>query len=191
MLKILISIFLPYFLTNRKDKLEIYDLVNNIAYVQPSIIGTTFNSKYVSFKIIENDKIYTIFATIVSNKFCIFKIHVVYSNMNEPTLQIVSQSNLLLVTGNIVSCFETTTEKILCFFKKSNNFFIYAYNYNLENEGHISFAGQSSFFIKCIHVKGNIGAFLNFFDGYPKIAFYEYKNGVLISLLIHWNIMIS
>ena len=167
---------------NGQNKYELYDLDNNKVYVQTFPIGSSINYKSITLKITENDKIYSILAVILSMKGYILKIHVVYSNTNEPTLQIVTQSNSLQITGKIISCFETASQKIICFYKRATSLYISSFNYNLEQEKQISFSGQSCSFFKSVHVKGNIGAFLYYNINYPKIAFLEYKNGDFESL---------
>ena len=162
---------------NNKLIIELYDLENNKAYVQ-EITTSSNNRKYISFKIHENDNIYTIYVASTGGNLFIYKYNVVYSNTNKPTLQIVAQSDGIQQNGKIISCFGIASHKICCFFKTFGGFFLNAYNYNLkiENSNIISLA--SSNFIKCVHVKGDIGSLATISDGYPKILFFEYKNEV-------------
>lgn len=46
---------------NFKNEVELYDFYNNKAYAQSSILSSPENYNHMSFKIIEDDKIYTIF----------------------------------------------------------------------------------------------------------------------------------
>ena len=63
---------------SKSTNLELYDLENKKAYIEviPDINSSTSNIKYMPFKIIEDDKIYTIFATIKSDNFILLKFNV-------------------------------------------------------------------------------------------------------------------
>ena len=166
------------FLSNKKHKIELYDLDSNEAYTEeiPALKNSVSNYKYMPFKIIEDDKIFTIYATTVSNTFILLKLNVDDSNVEQPSVQIVAQSQTYDQNGIMTSCFETATKKIICFLKKNSQYSIIAFNYNLEEEAKEVLTLSSSEFFKCIHVKGNMGAFLYFYSSHPKILFKEYNN---------------
>ena len=165
-------------ISNKKNKIELYDLNNNITYTQTIFSETaTTNFKFLSFKIIEDDNIYTIFATTVSNQFYLFKLDVIYSDTEKPNLRIVKQSNPYEQSGTMTSCFETESHKIICFYQGTGQYNIIAFNYNLDKEEIDTFTGTTSTFFKCVHIKGNIGGFLYFSGGYPFILIKEYQNG--------------
>ena len=170
------------FISNKKNKMEIYDFDNDIPYTQdlPNIEKPISNYKYMSFKIEQNDNIYTIFALTTSSNFYLFKFSVIYSASREPTLQIVTQSNPYTQSGIMTSCFETASKNIICFYLGNSNYNIIAFDYNFEEKkiyNNLAFTGtNTNTFFKCVHVSGNIGGFLIFDDGYPKIFFKEYKN---------------
>ena len=172
------------FIFNENNKTELYDLENRKAFIMelPDSSNNITNFKYMPFKIIEDDKIFTIFATKISNKFILLKLSVDDSNIDEPNLQIIGKSKTYSSSGKMASCFETVTKKIICFFRKNNNYNIIAFNYNLEEEKKEVFSDQKSEFNKCIHIKENIGGFLYFLGSNPKILFKEYKNGNFESL---------
>ena len=168
------------FIPNQKPKIELYDLKNKKAYAQEhsDFKNIVINYKYMPFKIIEDDKIYTIFATIKSNNFIVFKLNVDDSNANKPSLQIITRSGSYSQNGNMTSCFETATKKIICFFRINKKYNIIAFNYLLvEEKKHEFTLSTTCEFLKCVHVKGNIGGFLYFSGDHPKILFMEYKNG--------------
>ena len=167
----------------KSNKVELYDLENKKPYIKELDDSriTLKNHKYMPFKIIEDDKIFTIFATTISYdslsyKFSLFKLNVNDSNADEPSLQIVAQSQPYIQSGEMVSCFETFIKKIICFVRTSIGYNIIAFNYNLEEENQESLSASSSGFFKCVHVKENIGGFLYFSGNHPKILFKEYKN---------------
>ena len=170
------------FVLNKKNKIELYDLDNSIAYTQEISSFGNYNSnyKYMSFKIKDNDNdnIYTIFATTINNNFFLSKLNVVYSNTNEPIVQIVARSNSFAQTGKMISCFETT-QNIICFYQGDTNYRIIAFNYNLVKEQISDLLPSTSTnkFFKCIHVRGNIGGFLVFSNNFPNIFLKEYNNG--------------
>jgi hypothetical protein len=126
----------------------------------------------MSFKIKDNDNdnIYTIFATTINNNFYLSKLNVVYSNTNEPTVQIVARSNSYAQTGKMISCFETT-QNIICLYQGNTYYKIIAFNYNLVQEQISDLLPSTSTnkFFKCIHIRGNIGGFLVFSNNFPNI----------------------
>ena len=166
------------FICNSITKIELYDLENKKNYIVdiPDINSRTSNIKYMPFKIIEDDKIFTIFATIVSNNFILLKLNVDDSNADEPIVQIIARSQTYYQVGIMTSCFETVTQKIICFFRGSTEYKIIAFNYNLEEEKQEVFTASTSEFLKCVHIKENIGGFLYFSGSHPKILFMEYNN---------------
>ena len=163
---------------SKSTNLELYDLENKKAYIEviPDINSSTSNIKYMPFKIIEDDKIYTIFATIKSDNFILLKFNVDDSNVDEPIVQIITKSQTYPQAGIMTSCFETDSKKIICFFRGTTEYKIIAFNYNLEEEKQEVFNAPSSEFLKCVHIKENKGGFLYFSGSYPKILLMEYKN---------------
>ena len=170
-------------ISNKKNKIELYDFDNSLTYTQeiPGFGSSFSNYKFMSFKIkdIDNDIIYTIFATTLNGYFYLFKLNVIYSNANEPILQLVAQSSPYVQSGLMVSCFETDNQKIICFYLGNSNYKIIVFNYNFQEEINSDLLPSTSTntFFKCVHIKGDIGAFLIFTSTYPKIFFKEYKNG--------------
>ena len=163
---------------NESNKIELYDFKKNKYNVEnlPYSISYVSNIKCVPFKIIEDDKIFTIFPTLISNNFNLLKLDVNDSNANKPFVQIIDRSQTYSQTGIMTSCFETINEKIICFFRNDTEYKIIAFNYSLEEEKQEVFNATTCEFFKCVHVKENIGGFLYFSDSYPIILFMEYKN---------------
>ena len=169
---------------NESNKIELYDfetLKFNIQTLPDSIIGIS-NIKYMPLKIIEEDKIFTIFPALISNNFTLLKLNVDDSNIIKPFVQIIGTSQTYSQTGIMASCFETINKKIICFFRDNTEYQIIAFNYNLEEENQEVFNATTSEFFKCVHVKENIGGFLYFSGSYPIILFMEYKNETFESL---------
>lgn len=112
---------------------------------------------------------------VLSNLY-LMKFNVVFSNTNEPFLQIVDQ-NVQRQTGKISSYYEIEDKKIICFGRRGNGILIFIYSYDFQSVISLSILGSRSSFLKSLHVKGNIGAFIYILDGYPEISLAEYKNG--------------
>ena len=171
-------------ISNETNKIELYDFENFKVYIKklPDNINKASNFKYMPFKIIEDNKIFTIFATIISNNFILLKLNVNDSNIDGPNVQIIAQSQTYPQDGIMTSCFETINKKIICFFRGNTEYNIIAFNYSLEEENKEVFTAPTSEFLKCVHVKENIGGFLYFSDSHPIILFKEYKNETFESL---------
>ena len=169
------------FISNKKNKIELYDLDNSQAFTQeiPSPWSSISNYKYMSIKIEESGNIYTIFAITKSSQFYLLKFNVINSATLEPNLQILSSSNPYDQTGKMTSCFGTLSLKIICLYLDNSDYNMIAFNYNLDKEiiSNLDSSTSTNNFFKCVHVRGNIGGFLIFSENFPKIYFKEYING--------------
>ena len=90
--------------------------------------------------------------------------------------------------GEIVSCFQTDNELIICFYlTKDNNIVHYniiKYDNDLTNDQvktYESNIDDSSLFYKCIHLKGEVGIFASYYNSgnnYPTFLFLEYDSTI-------------
>ena len=95
--------------------------------------------------------------------------------------------------GSEISCFKTTSEKIICFFLTNNNgkkFNVYRFDKNFENKVSETFTSnlnEDKLFIKCIHLKENVGVFSSFHQYttgvYPFFIFKELKDNEFVNYL--------
>ena len=89
--------------------------------------------------------------------------------------------------GEDISCFTTSSEKIICFYltKESDTIYFNLHKFNKDdfsNENvtkYISNYYEEKFYYKCIHLKDNIGVFSSFYqleEIYPFFMFKEFKD---------------
>ena len=81
--------------------------------------------------------------------------------------------------SRMVSCFETTSQYIVCFYQnKTLDYVIAVYDYNLENKTFLNLivgSSVASTFYKAIHFTGEAGAFGYFYNNYFYIQFKVYN----------------
>jgi len=157
--------------------------------------NTNYNSfSQVSFFNLLSDK-YSYVCSFISNEnnedrtksFFIYKLEFNKKDINDD-IQIIEKTN---VEGSydayISSCFETESGTILCFYATSESYLrIAAFKF----EGEFSLYGQivksreyfnQNLYYKCVHVTGNMGAFL----------YYKKENEVIISFIKYENRVID
>ena len=85
--------------------------------------------------------------------------------------------------GVDISCFSTTSEKIICFYltEESNTRYFNLHKFNKDDfsnekvEKYPSNYYSDKFFLKCIHLKDNIGVFSSFYELEEIYPFFMFK----------------
>ena len=180
---------------NNNANFELYNFniePTEVYYKQgTAFFNTNYNSfSQVSFFNLMSDK-YSYVASFIANEndaygtksFFIYKLEFNKIDINDDT-QIIEKTNVeRSYDAYISSCFETESGTFLCFFAISDTSLrIAAYKF----EGEFSLYGQivksrelsnQDLFYKCVHVSGNMGAFL----------YYKKENEVIISFIKYEN----
>ena len=179
-----------YIISIPKDDIkyfELYDFYNDIVYEQSvrttlkDLAVFSYRGSIIKLNAINNyilgisGIIYTETANVYFNLIKLSFNSTDFIN-NDPIIQIVRTSSS---ESRMVSCFETTSQNIVCFYQnKSLDYIIAVYDYNLENKIFFNLTVGSSVdstFYKAIHFTGEAGAFGYFYNNYFYIQFKVYN----------------
>ena len=164
------------------SNVEVYDFNLNKSYYKETTIifkNRTINSaRETALKISSNNQTYILLCALVKSTNLYFSLHKlnfssIYVNEIEPFIESYD-SEEENAKGEIVSCFETKLNIIIClyncFIGKTYGHCLLAFNYNLEKLGSYYIQGTSkgkaTFYSKCIHYKDEIGVF-NYYNEIP------------------------
>lgn len=177
---------------------EVYNFNLNESYIKETtkiFKSRTINSvRETALRIFSNNQTHILFCALVKSTNTYFSLHKlnfssIYVNEIEPSIESYDSENAN-AKGEIVSCFETKLNIIICSYncniEKTYGHCLLAFNYNLENLGTYyiqgTTKGKGTFYSKCIHYKDEIGIF-NYFNEiqnsvyvYPYIDFVSYNN---------------
>ena len=148
---------------------ELYDFDNNIIYEKQaqsffkSLAVFSFDGSVIRLSTINSYYILALSGKLSGiNYFCLIKLlftSVDFIN-NDPVIEIVKTKSSNSVS---VSCFETTSQNIICFYQNvSLDYVIAVYDYNLNNKTFsklIEGPNSNNIFFKAIHFTGETGAF--------------------------------
>ena len=180
------------------SSVEVYDFNLNKSYIKETT--KIFNNRQINsarenaLKITSNNQTYILLCTLAKSTnlyFTLNKINFssIYVNEIDPSVESY-YSEEENAKGEIVSCFETKLNIIIClyncFIGKTFGHCLLAFNYNLEklNTDYIqgTTKGKGTYYSKCIHYKDEIGIF-NYYNEIqnsiyvsPYIEFINFKN---------------
>ena len=180
-----------YVISVPKDHLkniELYDYYNNEIYEQcarttlKELSIFCFRGSAIKLNNINNDYILGISGINYSDNsktyFTLFKLSFSSPDFinNDPIVKI---EKTLCSNSRIVSCFDTTSQNIVCFYQNQEYYYAIAvYDYNLNNRNffdlEIGTSSDNKFF-KAIHFKGEIGAF-GYFDNKHFVIHFKVYN---------------
>ncbi len=173
------------------QNVEIFDFYGGRIYIKQVVsafgsLSNVFSFVVAHVKLSNNDNLNIYLIGLLATEYQDSQNHIDYFYLKKTKFgdslqpEIIKETKVKAYAGShIISCYETTTPVIVCFYRNENKkYTMIVYSQDLEQKGYLPFDDGNSnddIFLKCVHFWDKTGAFAYFTDDIQPLLIIRFK----------------